>query len=213
MLAGLERFAGYGPGWEALGHALASRHSEAAQVAFTRAAKAYAAAEADAPGAELAYRLGVVRRLLGDVVGARDALERAVALDPAFAPAWFALGLLRQDGQDRAGAVQAFRAALAARPDHHEAAFNLAVALQEACDLEAALDAYAVAWRLRPDSFGRVAQALASPGVGRLWLDPGALRRELLGRAGAEGAAIDAGAAEEVLGEPVVGGRVEHAGR
>ncbi len=208
MLAGLERFAAYGPGWEALGHDLEGVHRAGARVAFQRAAAAYAAAEAAAPTAETAYRLGIVLRRAGETDSARGALQRAVAMDPAFAAAWFALGLLRQDGQDRAGAVQAFRAALAARSDHHEAAFNLAVALQEAGALEAALDQYAVAWRLLPDSFGRVAQALASPSCGRLWLDPGALRRELLGRAGAEGAAIDAGTAEELFGEPVIGARV-----
>ena len=79
--------------------------------------------------------------------------------------------------------AQAFRAALASRPEYHEAEFNLAVVLQEGGDMEGALDHYARAWRLRPESFGRIAQALVSPAVGRLWLQPGALERDLAARA------------------------------
>lgn len=183
VLARLDRFPSYGPGWEALGHSLAPRHNAAARVLFERAARAYAAEEDAWPGAAIAYRLATVLRRLGDGPGAGAALERAVSHDTAHAAAWFALGLVRQDGHDREGAVQAFRSALAARPDHHEAAFNLAVALQEAGDLEAALDQYAAALRLRPESFGRIAQALLSPSCGRLWLDPGALLEELTARA------------------------------
>ncbi len=182
-LARLDRFPTYGPGWEALGRSLAALHPAAAQIAFERAAAAYEAAETASPDADLAHRLGVIRRQLGDLAGARAALQRATARDPAHAPAWFLLGLLRQDDRDLAGAAQAFRAALAARPDYHEAEFNLAVVLQEAGDLDAALDHYARAWRLRPESFGRVAQALVSPAVGRLWLQPGALERDLAARA------------------------------
>lgn len=183
VLGGLDRFPSYGPGWEMLGHGLALRHPAGARIAYERAAKAYDAFEVVSPDANVAYRLGIALRSLGDLPAARAALERATLRDPAMAPAWFALGLLRQDDQDRQGAIDAFQAALSARPDCHEAAFNLAIALQESGDIEGALDRYAIAWRLRPDSFGRVAQALVSPASGRLWLDPGALRRELAVRA------------------------------
>jgi len=183
VLVRLERFADYGPGWEMLGHGLEPVHQAAARIAFERAATAYAAAEAAAPTAELAYRTGIVQRHLSNPASALSALERATALDPTHAAAWFLLGLLRQDAHDLTGAAQAFRSVIAARPDHHEAAFNLAVVLQEAGDVEAALDQYALAWRLRPDSFGRIAQALVSPAVGRLWLQPGALMRDLAARA------------------------------
>ena len=179
VLVRLERFPSYAPGWERLGHGLVPIHPAAATIAFERAAKAYAAGD---DSADVAHRLGVVRRQLGDTAGARLALESAVVRDPAHAAAWFLLGLVRQDEHDPAAAAQAFKASLAARPDHHEAEFNLAVVLQEAGDVEAALDHYARAWRLRPDSFGRVAQALVSPAIGRLWLQPGALMRELAAR-------------------------------
>jgi len=91
--------------------------------------------------------------------------------------------VLCPDLHEVAGAAEAFRTALVARPDFHEAAFNLGVACQESGNLDAALDAYARAWRMRPDAFGRIAQALVSPGVGRLWLHPSALRRDLAARA------------------------------
>ena len=183
LLGTLSAFEGFAPGWEELGHALAAQQPAAAQVAFGRAAEAYAAMEARTPTAALAHRLGTALRQAGRLSEARDAMRRAVTRDPSGAQAWFSLGVLCQDLHDGPGAAEAFRAALAARPDFHEAAFNLGVACQEEGYLEAALDAYAVAWRLRPEAFGRIAQALVSPGVGRLWLHPSALRRDLAARA------------------------------
>ena len=183
LLGALERFPGYGPGWDELGRSLTARHPAAARSAFERAAQGYAAMEAAMPSAELGLRLGRVLRQLDDLPGARRAMERATRRDPTSAQAWFALGLVRQDLGEPQEAVEAFRAALAARPGFHEAAFNLGVALQETGALGAALDAYARAWRLRPDSFGRIAQALTSPAAGRLWLHPSGLRRELAARA------------------------------
>jgi tetratricopeptide (TPR) repeat protein len=183
LLGALERFADYAPGWEELGQTLAARHPAAAAVAWHRAAQGYAAAEAATPTAAAAFRLARVLRQLDDRAAARDALQRATLRDPSLAEAWFALGLVFQDLGDAAAAIRAFAASLSTQPDFHEAAFNLGVAHQEAGDLEAALDAYAHAWRLRPGSFGRIAQALVSPAVGRLWLHPSALERELAARA------------------------------
>ena len=183
LLGTLWAFEGFAPGWEELGHALAASRPAAAQVAFGRAAEAYAAMEARTPTAALAHRLGTALRHAGRLSEARDAMRRAVTRDPSGPQAWFSLGVLCQDLHDGPGATEAFRAALAARPDFHEAAFNLGVACQEGGDLHAALDAYALAWRLRPEAFGRIAQALVSPGVGRLWLHPSALRRDLAARA------------------------------
>lgn len=182
LLGTLEAFGGCAPGWEELGHALRVPQPAAAQVAFARSAEAYAAMETRTPTAALAHRLGTALRQAGRLAEAQDAMRRAVAREPAAAQAWFSLGLLCQDLRDGPGAIQAFRAALAGRPDFHEAAFNLGVACQEGGDMDGALDAYALAWRLRPDAFGRIAQALVSPGVGRLWLNPSALRQELAAR-------------------------------
>lgn len=183
LLGTLAAFSDFAPGWEELGHALLTQQPAAAQVAFGRAAVAYADREAQAPSAALAYRLGMVLRQAGRLPAARDAMQRATACDPSASQAWFTLGLICQDLGDGPGATRAFRAALAARPNFHEAAFNLGVACQEGGDLDEALDAYALAWRLRPDAFGRIAQSLVSPGTGRLWLHPSALRRDLAARA------------------------------
>lgn len=183
LLGTLAAFNDFAPGWEELGDALRQRQPAAAQVAFGRAAAAYAALEVCTPSAALAYQLGRALRQIGQLPAARDAMQRATARDPSASHAWFNLGLICQDLSDCPGATRAFRAALAARPGFHEAAFNLGVAYQESGDLDAALDAYALAWRLRPDAFGRIAQALISPSVGRLWLHPSALRRDLAARA------------------------------
>lgn len=195
LLGLLDGLPGYPAGWERLGRALQPRQPTAARVAFLRAAQGYAALEAEAPLSGTAHRMGVALRAAGDLPGARAALERAVARDPSLAAAWFTLGLVRQDQEDAAPAITAFQSALAARPDFHEAAFNLGVALQEARRLDDALDAYAAAWRLRPDSLGRIAQALASPASGRVWLHPGALQRDLSARAGAAGTVLGSGEA------------------
>ena len=183
LLPSLERFPGYAPGWERLGHTLLAMRPDAARIAFARAAQGYAATEAATADANAAYRLGNMLRQLGDLENARGAMQRATLRDPALAEAWFALGLLQQDLGDTQAAIQAFAAAFAARPSYHEAAFNLGVAHQEVGAMEPALTAYAQAWRLRPDSLGRIAQALVSSQVGRLWLHPSALQRELAARA------------------------------
>lgn len=183
LLPRLERHPEFAPGWEELGETLLAEHPGAAQVAFGRAAEAYAAMEARAPQAATAWRLGLVLRRLGRFRDARDALRRATAREPAAAHAWFALGLVCQDLGEHPDAAQAFRAALGERPGFHEAAFNLGVASQDCGLIADALDAYATAWRLRPEAFGRIAQALASARVGRVWLHPSALRRELASRA------------------------------
>ena len=210
LLPQLDRFPSYVPGWLALGRTLLPGQPAGALVAFTRAwaaapspdaalgraaallalgrpieaAAAFDSGEALAPAdARLPYRRGLALRDGGHLHAARDAIALATRLDPTAGAAWHSLGVVCQDLNDHQAAVPAFRAALAIRPDHHEAAFNLGVALQESGDLDAALDAYAAVQRLRPDLFGRIAQALVSPRVGRLWLNPAVLRAELASRA------------------------------
>ncbi len=209
LLPRLQRFPDYEQGWLDLGQALLPQQAAGALVAFTRAhavraslpaalgqaaalsllnrhaeaAAACAAAQVLAPeDARPSAQLGRVRRRAGDLAGARAAFAQAAARTPASAEAWFSLGVACQDVRNPGGAVRAFSMALAVKPGWHEAAFNLGVAHQEAGDLEAALDAYAAAFRSSPAQFGRIAQALVSPQVGRLWLHPAALRAELAGR-------------------------------
>ena len=114
---------------------------------------------------------------------AQAAFAELTQADPTDAEAWFGLGLARQDAGDRPGAVAAFRQALACRPGWHEAALNLGIAAQETGDMEAALDAYACALRARPQALARIAQALSTQPVGRLWLHLERLRTTLVARA------------------------------
>lgn len=204
LLPQLARFPNHAPGWLALGQALLPQQPAAALVAFTRA-HATAPGVASAVGrsaalsrlgrhaeaaeacrglgdARAAFQMGLALRAAGDLPAAAAAFAEAARLRPEAPEAWHALGVIRQDQGDHEAAIPVFRAALAAAPRSHEAAFNLGVAYQETGALEPALDAYAAAWRLDPAQFGRIAQALVSPRVGRLWLHPDALRAELSGR-------------------------------
>ncbi len=114
-----------------------------------------------------------------DLQAASQALERAAALAPDNADAWFKASLVRQDLDDLAGAIVALERALALNPERVDALVNLGIALQESGRLDDALRAYGRAYRLRAQTFGRIAHALATPDVGRLWLNLDELRAEL----------------------------------
>ena len=114
-----------------------------------------------------------------DLPAASQALERAAALAPDNAEAWFKVSLVRQDLRDLDGAIAALERVLAMSPERVDALVNLGIVLQESGRIDDALHAYGRAYRLRPQAFGRIAHALATPGVGRLWLDLDDLRAEL----------------------------------
>jgi cytochrome c-type biogenesis protein CcmH/NrfG len=114
-----------------------------------------------------------------DLQAASQALERAATLAPDNPDAWFKVSLARQDLRDLDGAIAALERVLAATPERVEALVNLGIVLQESGRLADALRAYGRAYRLRPQTFGRIAHALATPGVGRLWLNLDDLRAEL----------------------------------
>ena len=176
LLPKLERFRAYAPGWLHLGEALlAAKQIEGAAIAFGRA---LAAEPNNAFGH---FGQGRCLREQGRLREAVAALERAVALQPRFAKAWFLIGLIRDDLGDPATAA-AYRAALDADPTLHEAALNLGIACQEAGELDQAFDAYGQALRTRPEALGRIAHALSSSPTGCLFLDLAGLRRTLLAR-------------------------------
>jgi tetratricopeptide (TPR) repeat protein len=114
-----------------------------------------------------------------DLALASQALERAVVLAPDQAEAWFKVSLVRQDLGDADGAVQALERVLALDPERADAWVNLGIVLQDAGRLDDALRAYGHAYRRRAETFGRIAHALATPRVGRLFLDLDDLRAEL----------------------------------
>ncbi len=79
---------------------------------------------------------------------ARDAYERALALDPAHADAHVNLGRLLHEQGKVEGALAHYRAGLEARPSDATAAFNLGVALEDLGRLREALAAYERAMEL-----------------------------------------------------------------
>jgi tetratricopeptide (TPR) repeat protein len=110
---------------------------------------------------------------------AQSALERIVALAPGNAEAWFQLALVRQDARQLDAAADALRALLRLHPARAEAWVNLGIVQQESGRIDEAMNAYAHAFQLREDTFGRIAHALATAPVGRLWLNLDDLRAAL----------------------------------
>jgi len=123
--------------------------------------------------------LGDAAQAQRDVAAASEALERAVSLAPDQAEGWFKVALVRQDSGDLAGAIAALERVLALQPDRVDALVNRGIVLQDAGRLDDAMRSYGRAYCLREETFGRIAHALATPGVGRLWLRLDDLRAEL----------------------------------
>ncbi len=95
--------------------------------------------QARLPGEKQAwYRLAETLDRKGDILGARTALDRAVEIDPLFAPAHFTLGDLALRLGDLDTAQNAFGAVLAAKPDARPALLKLTeVALRRAAPASA----------------------------------------------------------------------------
>ena len=121
---------------------------------------------------------GDAARAAGAQAEALPFFEYAVALVPEQAEAWFQIGLVRQDLHDLEGAAAAFQRVLELTP-RAEVEVNLGIVLQEAGMFVEAMRAYGRAYRMRDDTFGRIAHALATPNVGRLWLNLDDLREAL----------------------------------
>ena len=126
---------------------------------------------------------GQAQHACGAFRAAQQSFEQAVAGAPGDHAAWFHLALVRQDLRNLAGAESALRRVLQLAPGRADALVNLGIVLQDRGQLDAALQAYGRAYRLRDETFGRIAHALASANVGRLWLDLDALRATLRGAA------------------------------
>lgn len=113
-------------------------------VAFERAAQA-------SPSASVLYRLGTLLTRGGEPLRARQAFERALALDASLAEAHNDLGtLLAQDG-DLPGAIARFRQALATTPEYPDALNNLGYALLLQGQEAEARTLYTKALALQPD--------------------------------------------------------------
>ena len=116
----------------------------AAVIAFDRAARA-------APGASTLYRLGTLLARSGETTRARQAYERALALQPDLAEASNDLGALLAQGGDLDAAIGRFRAALASTPDYPDALNNLGYALLLTGREQEARALYEKALALQPD--------------------------------------------------------------
>jgi tetratricopeptide (TPR) repeat protein len=89
---------------------------------------------------------------MSSVPEAKDAYERAIALNAKHADAHVNLGRLLHEEGATAEAEKHYRAALAADPVHDTAAFNLGVALEDLGRVREAIEAYARALALDPDN-------------------------------------------------------------
>jgi tetratricopeptide (TPR) repeat protein len=165
---------GHGPSLLVAGDAARAAGDLAAALAHHRRAVELMPDRADA-----AYALARTLREADLPADAEAAFLRTLALAPTHAQSWFALALVRQDRRDLAGAESALRRLLEIAPPRAEVEVNLGIVLQEAGQIDDAMRAYGRAYRLREDSFGRIAHALATPNVGRVWLDLDALRDAL----------------------------------
>jgi len=150
--------------------------------------------DADPPGARhhaeasLALRPGHPPTLLlagqaqhacGALHAALHSFEQLAVSTPSDHHAWFRIALIKQDLHDLPGAEAALRRVLQLAPQRADAWVNLGIVLQEQGQLDAALAAYGRAYVQREDTFGRIAHALVSANVGRLWLSLDELRAEL----------------------------------
>jgi tetratricopeptide (TPR) repeat protein len=129
--------------------------------------------------ADIALALAQSLQARGDAVACERAWMRVVALMPTHQEAWLQLANVRQDLRNLPGAIDALHRLLKLEPQHAMAEVNLGIVLQESGQIDAAMRAYGRAYRLQEHCFGRIAHALSTPGVGRLWLDLDALRAEL----------------------------------
>jgi Flp pilus assembly protein TadD len=116
----------------------------AAVVAFERAAQG-------SPTASTLYRLGTLLVKSGETTKARDAFERALAMQPDLSEASNDLGTLLAQSGDLPSAIEKFRAALATTPDYPDALNNLGYALLLTGRPQDARELYEKALKLQPD--------------------------------------------------------------
>ena len=165
--------------------ALAVRHVNAGQRERARLLCEQAAAW-HPPHPAVQQLLAVISLQEGDAAAAAELAAASLALRPDHAPtlrvaadAWFQRSLARHAAGDLAGEAQALREVLRFAPERVEAEVNLGIALQDNGEIAEAMRAYGRAYRAREDTFGRIAHALASGNVGRMWVRLDDLRAAL----------------------------------
>ena len=104
--------------------------------------------------AEARMLLGATKMQGGDFAGARDDLQKAVALNPQLPDVYSAYGSALMASGDAAGASEAFRKELAANPNDFTANLDLAVLEKQDQHFEDALKLLHRAMELRPGDIG-----------------------------------------------------------
>lgn len=89
-------------------------------------------------GAPAWFNLGNCRAELGDAIGAIDAFQQALRVDPSYSAAWNNLGIAQGTLHRVVDAMQSFRRALELAPHYADAHYNLADVLALAGDIESA---------------------------------------------------------------------------
>jgi tetratricopeptide (TPR) repeat protein len=89
-------------------------------------------------GAPAWFNLGNCRAELGDAIGAIDAFQQALRVDPGYSAAWNNLGIAQGTLHRVVDAMQSFCRALELAPHYADAHYNLADVLATAGDIESA---------------------------------------------------------------------------
>jgi Tfp pilus assembly protein PilF/peroxiredoxin len=119
-------------------------YEKASLAGFRRVAKAD-------PSAIAFYNLGTLSMKAGQPTEARQAFERALALDPGHAESSNSLGALLAQSGDVPGAIVRFRAALEVKPDFADALNNLGFALFQGEQDQQAYELYQKALLAEPE--------------------------------------------------------------
>jgi serine/threonine protein kinase/tetratricopeptide (TPR) repeat protein len=111
----------------------------------------YQGAAARRPDCAVVYsNLGSALFNAGHIDEAREAQQRAVELDPHYAPSWYNIGHALFHSNRPAEAITAYRRALELDPGFAPAHYNLGFTLQSQGDLDGAIAAYRRAGELEP---------------------------------------------------------------
>jgi tetratricopeptide (TPR) repeat protein/SAM-dependent methyltransferase len=94
---------------------------------------------------------GVVLKGLGQLELSVGAYNKALAIKPDYAEAYYNMGITLQEQGKLEEAIEAYNKSLAIKPDYAEAYNNLGATLQEQGKLEEAIDAYNKALAIKPD--------------------------------------------------------------
>ncbi|MDS3859428.1 tetratricopeptide repeat protein [Thermosynechococcaceae cyanobacterium BACA0444] len=104
------------------------------------------------PQAEAYYLLGLIASKAEDWLNARRQFQKAVDLDPWYAPAQYSLGLLLHQLGLTVAAIPHYTKAVEIKPDWAEAQINLGNAHLDLAQLDQAIQSYQAALTAQPDA-------------------------------------------------------------